>query len=361
MADFKDLQLVLPLDLEQEPIYKDLVKQNWQFTFSRQTMTSVYTKRVIGLIVAQMKEEGDMRAYYQIRAADIIKETGLDKIEVYKRLRTVIYELVHVVFFFENEKEEIIIPRSLLDLTRFDNPVGYNNGVLTVAFNPTLRDIIMELAHYSKYELGIYMRFSSWYSMRLWEILYAFRDKSFVEFDIETYREWMGCGLVLSEKTGEPKFDKKGKPKYIKYPSHSDMIDRTTQEPLKEFVGTELEFNVEPVTDRSLGKGRPPIIKIRFNLMFQKYSSAEKINAWSQTSEKFKKTYERLKKYNVSDDLIVKYSKSIGQDGLNKLLHEWDLRQSPGSKNQINNPEHYCNKVIREVGEKANMKIELKL
>jgi plasmid replication initiation protein len=269
----------------------------------------------------------------------------------------VIKELAHVVFYFENEKEEIVIPRHLLDTTRFENPAGYKKGVLTVAFNPTLRDIIMELAHYSNYELGIYMRFSSWYSMRLWEMLYAFRDKPFIEFDVDKYREWMGCGAILNDKTGEPKIDKKGKIKYLKYPSQSDMLDRTTQEPLKEFLGTELEFSVVPITDKTSGKGRPPIVKIRFELKFQKKSASEKLALWINASEAFKKTYERLKKYKINDDLIVKYAKPIGQKELNSLLHEWDVRQVPSSKNPILNLEHYCNKVIKEVGEKAKGKI----
>jgi hypothetical protein len=163
----------------------------------------------------------------------------------------------------------------------------------------------------------------------------------------------MGCGAELNERTGEPKIDKKGKIKYLKYPSHSDMITYTTQEPLKEFVGTELEFSIEPIVDKTSTRGRPPIVKIRFSLKFQKRSAPEKLQAWCNTSETFKKTYERLKKYKVNDDLIVKYSKAIGQKEINSLLHEWDVRQVPSSKNPILNPEHYCNKVMKEVGEKA--------
>lgn len=350
MADFKDLQLILPLDLVERPEYKEIVKQNWQFTFTRQMMTSVYTKRVIGLIIAQMKEEGEMREYYQIRAADIIQKSNLDKKEVYQNLKTVIRELIHVIFIFENEDEEKIIPRSLLDLTRYDNPVGYNNGVLTIAFNPALRDIIMQLAHYSRYELGIYMRFSSWYSMRLWEILYAFRDKPFVEFEIDKYREWMGCGAILNEKTGEPKIDKKRKIRYVKYPSHSDMIDRTTQEPLKEFKGTELEFRVEPVLGETMGRGRKPIIKISFTFISGTKTTEEKIADLMQLPD-FKRPYERLKTFKVTDEIIVKYYKLIGSQEINKLLFNWEERQrSQNPVDHILNPQAYCNKVIADIG-----------
>jgi plasmid replication initiation protein len=348
MTDLRDNQLVLPL--QEEPHYKELVKQNWQFTFTKQYMTSVYTKRVVGLIVAQMKEEGEMRDYYQIRALDIIRETGLAKPEVYRRLRVVVRELALVVFFFENEEKQRIIPRHLLDTTRKDNVAGYNDGVLTVAFNPALRDEIMLLAHYSRYELSTYMRFSSWYSMRLWEVLYAYRDLKEVEFTIANYRDFMGCGVVINEITGEPKTDKKGKVKYIKYPTHSDMINYTTQEPLKEFKGTELEFTVEPMYERLSGKGRPPIVKVKFHLLWGGKSDAEKIQNWCEGSEKFQKIYERLKVWKVDDDKIVKYAKVIGVDELNKLMYYWQSKDAVGSKNKIDNHHRYCNSEIIRVG-----------
>ena len=129
-------QLVLPLISDCEVEYKEIVKQNWKFTFSRQYLTSVNTKRVIGLIIAQMKEEGEMRDFYQVRAADIIRKTDVAKEEVYRTMRETIFELVNVAFFFEDAKNHEIIPRHLLDTTRFENPASYKNGVLTVAFTP---------------------------------------------------------------------------------------------------------------------------------------------------------------------------------------------------------------------------------
>ncbi len=67
-----DNQLTLPLFPTDPVQYKKLVKQNWQMTFSGQNMTSVYTKRAIGLVLSQMKEEGEMRDVYHVPAADII-------------------------------------------------------------------------------------------------------------------------------------------------------------------------------------------------------------------------------------------------------------------------------------------------
>jgi hypothetical protein len=351
------IQLVLPLDLEQEPNYKEIIKQNWQFTFTRQVITSVYAKRVVALIVAQMKTDNEFKPFYQIRAVDIIRETGLHKDEVYYRMGKVVYELAHVVYFFENKKEHTIIPRHLLDTTRYANPAGYHNGVLTVAFNLTLKEIIMELAHYSEIELNTYLRFSSWYSMRLWELLSAYKDKGWYQVNIDEYRELMGCGIILNPKNNQPVLDKKTKKPKVKYPNPADLIKKTTSEPLKEFLNTELAFTIKRVSDETkAGKGRRPIIAVRFDLINKPVDPIKEIQNWSNKSANFKKVYERLKKYEVHEDLIVKYVKFIGKEAINKLLYEWDLRQISNSKNPILAPEKYCNKVFKEVGEKAKQK-----
>lgn len=346
-----DKQLTLPLYPDSEIEYKNAIKQNWKFTFSRQHLTSVHAKRVIGLTIAQMKEEGEMRDVYHIRAADIIRETGLQKAQVYKTMRSIIFELMNVAFYFESEKDDIILPRHLIDTTRWDEPVRYKDGVLTLAFNPTLRDMILELAHYSNFELEAYMKFSSWYSMRLWEILSAFKDTGWWEVSIEEYRNLMGCGIEYSDK-GNPRKDKKGNFKYIKYPNTSDMIRKTTSEPLKELKNTELEFLVEPIRE-AIGRGRPQITKIRFDLVEALKTPEERIERWCKLSKQFADLYPRLKKWEISDENIVKYNKAIGLKKTNSLLWAWQQKNMAGSSHPIDNPLKYCNKAYVTEGQKA--------
>jgi len=349
-------QLTLPLEVlkqDQNSEYLEIVKQNWKITFSRQYLASVHAKRVMGLIASQIREDGEIKEYYQITADKVIQETGLDKYEVYKRMKGVVYELTNIAYFIEDEETGRIVPRHLLDTTRFDNPAGYYNGMLTVAFNPHLNGIVNELAHYSKFELKSYVNFSSWYSMRLYELLYAYRDKTEIEWNIENYREWMGCGVEL-DREGNSRINKKtGKPKYIKYATHSNAIERTTREPIKEFKGTELEFKVFPVYATSVGRGRPAIEKVRFEFTWQKKSPYEKIVAWIEDSKDFERVYKRLKGYKVTDTIIVKYAKIIGKKKLNDLLHEWDVRQNEVNPKfeKILYPEKFCNKVIKDVAE----------
>lgn len=346
-------QLTLPFEvLEQDlsPECMETVKQSWKVTFSRQHLTSVHAKRVMGFIAAQIKEDGKLSEFYQIPANKIISETGLDKKEVYKRMKGVVYELANVVFFFEDDEKHLVVPRHLLDTTRFQNPAGYANGKLTIAFNPQLNGFVNAMSHFSFYELQQYVNFGSWYSMRLYEILSAFKDTGWAEFNIEYYRELMGCGVEL-DRSGKPKQNKKtGKPKYIKYNNHFDAIERTTAEPLKEFKGTELEFTVKSINAEGSGRGRPPIVAVRFDLVNTKKTNNEKLTSWIEKSTEFKKIYDRLKKFNVSDDVIVKYSKAIGRKKLQELVSEWELRQIPSSNNKILNPEHYCNKVLSDIG-----------
>jgi hypothetical protein len=351
MENLNCIQLVLPLDLQGKPDYKDIVKQNWKFTFSRQVMSSVYTKRVIGLIVAQIKEEG-YKEYFQIPAADIIKEAGIDHAAVYRNMKDVAQELRSISFDFEDEKHGTYIPRHLVDTTRFKNPTGYYNGVLTVAFNPILKDIIMELAHYSEYELSAYMKFSSWYSMRLFEMLSAYRDTGWMERSIDKYRDLMGCGAgSVFDRKGKPKINKKTGKEVVKYPNSADLIKYTTREALKELANTDCAFVVLPVYDKTKsGKGRRPIIAVRFDLKSTtiRMKDSELIEKWCRERDDFKRVFERLKEYKVYDNLIVKYTAIIGMKGLNTLLHEWDLKQK--SNDPIKIKEHYCNKALADCG-----------
>lgn len=353
MKNKQPIQLTLPMEVlkkELSPEYLEIVKQNWKITFSRQLLTSVTVRRVMGLIASQIKEDGEVKEYYQITADKVIKETNLNKAEIYKQMKGVVYELSTVCYYIEDEETGTVIPRHLLDTTRFKYPAGYYDGKLTVAFNPQLKGIVDQLAHYSKFELGAYMNFSSWYSMRLYELLYAFKDKDFVEFEIDKYREWMGCGIEWDRK-GNPKYNSKtGKPKYLKYTKHTDAIARTTAEPSKDFQGSELEFKVSPVYAESGGRGRPAVVKVCFEFLNKTMPPSERVALWCRNSEKFREHYKRLKEWKITDENIVKYAKVLGEKGINKLFYHFTEKNK--SSKPIAEREKYCNWYIIFVGDK---------
>lgn len=184
--------------------------------------------------------------------------------------------------------------------------------------------------------------------MRFWEILSAYEDTGWWKVSIEEYRDLMGCGLEYT-KTGRLRMEK-GKPKYIKYPNTSDMIKKTTSEPLNELKGTKFEFTME-ILYSNAGRGRPKITGLQFDLIERKLKPEEKTERWSKSSEKFRKAYIRLKKYQVTDVNIVKYSSVIGSERINQLLFAWDEKNR--GKNPINNPLVYCNKVFVKEGKAA--------
>lgn len=346
MNNHSSVQLSLPLKIDNEISiieYQETVKQNWQITFSKQHFSSVFTKRVMGLIAAQIEDnDEEMPDFFQISANKIIRDVSLDKSSVYKKMKEVMKELVNVVYYIRDEEAEEIIPRHLIDTTRYKQPTRYSNGVLTLAFNPQLKKVMKELSHFSNYELNRYLSFSSWYSMRLYEILSAYRDFQEKYFPIDDFRDMMGCGLVKVTKTG--------KKIYEKYPSHSDAIKKTTAEPLKDFKGTWLEFEVISIYAEGIGRGRRPICGVKLVFKEKRVNIKATIKKWVNESENFAKLYKRLISYEVSDRNIYKYAHYIGEKYLGKELVKWDQKMQ--SKNPIVNKQKYCNKSLRDMGEK---------
>ena len=83
----------------------------------------------------------------------------------------------------EDLKTKYFSFRHLLDTTKTIANDGfecaYKDGMITIVLNPALKPYFIELAHYSIYELKHYMHFTSWYSLRMFELLSAFKDTRF--------------------------------------------------------------------------------------------------------------------------------------------------------------------------------------
>lgn len=343
-------QLTLPLFENDDISYKDKVRQSWSFTFSKQFITSVYSKRVISLAIGQIKDKDKINEVYHIRAADLIRQTDLSRQAIYRHMKDVIYELSNICFYFDSESSDTIIPRHLLDTTRYENPVEYRNGILTIAFNPALHNLITELSHYSQYELDAYLKFSSWYSMRIWELLSAYKDTGWWRVEIDQYRDLMGCGPTLNDK-GKP-VNKNGKAQ-MKYPQNGDLVKHTTKEPLEELKDTELEFKVTPLFEKKTSNGRPSISHLLFELVNKPISIKDQIKLLHEKDVDFAKVYETLKKWSITDENIAKYASAIGKQRIYQLNYAWMQRNMPGAKLPIINKEKFCNKVFIEEGEKA--------
>ena len=181
------------------------------------------------------------------------------------------------------------------------------------------------------------MSLRSWYSMRFFEILSVFTDTGYWDVTIDNYRQYMDCWHQF-DKRQRPKKDKAGNP-IMKYPKISDLIHRTTSEALEELAGTELAFKVVPVYEEErTGPGRKKIVRFRFELLQKPLTSIP--SSWMDNAAT-RAVVENLRKWKVSDKNIAAYVPILKQQGANKIMHDWMLKQT--SSKRIDNLEKYCN------------------
>ena len=331
----------LPLGLVYEPIHKQLVKQHWNVTFSRQSKMSVAAKRIMARVLDQIRDDDyELRPFYQMRIEDVVEHSGITRRAVYNEVQGAIVELLTTVWYFESLDKKEWRGRHLLDTTK-EETAGYKDSIITIPLNPALADYFINVAHYTSYELAQYMRLKSWYSMRFFEILSACKDKGFWVVVIEEYRVLMDCGPVL-DKRRQPKKDKAGQV-IMKYPLAKDLILRTTTEPLEELADTDVAFTMKaiPETDRAV-RGRPKIVRLRFELHHKLQNNIpENWLAHPVT----KALIERLRAWKVSDKNIARCAPVLGREGVRKILHEWDLKATHPT-DRINSKEKYCNTAI---------------
>ena len=221
----------------------------------------------------------------------------------------------------------------MIDTTK-DHEEHYNNGTIRIALNPLLKPFFLELSHYTTYELKWYMTLRSWYSMRMFEALSAFKDTGIWVVSIEEYRKLMDC-----EK---------------KYPDINDLLKRTLPEPLEELEKTDVAFSYSPILDANhRGRGRKPIVALEFKL---KKVTPKKIPAsWYQFSDEYKRILEGLLNYGISEAHITKYAPHIGIEGVKEIMKVFYKAQLNA---EIKDKKAYYNKIWLNKGEEAKNKVE---
>ena len=352
MEDKRITQLVIPLDLTYEPKHNDIIKQHWNVTFARQGRMSVAAKRIMARVIDQIRDdEFTLRPYYQFRITDMTADAGITKETAYKEVQGALLELLAAIWEFESLDKSEWFARHLLDSTK-ERAVGYKDGIITVLLNPQLEPYFLQIAHYTKYQVNNYMNLKSWYSMRFFEILSAFRDTGVWSPTIEQYRQLMDC-TQEKDKRGKVRRDKNGNIK-IKYPDTRDLINRTVTEPLEELAGTNLAFSYEPVyeTER-LTRGRKKITGFKFTL--QRKQDGKIPEFWLQNTG-VAKTIAGLRNWKVTDRNIALYLEDIGTVAANKLVYDWQLKEN--SNDLINDRIKYCNAVFVRMGKAAQERLK---
>jgi plasmid replication initiation protein len=352
MEDKRSTQLVLPLGLTYEPQHKDIIKQHWNVTFARQGRMSVAAKRIMARVIDQIRDDDfKLRPYYQFRIIDIITDAGITKETAYKEVQGALRELLAATWEFESLDGSEWFARHLLDSTK-ERAVGYKDGVITVLLNPQLEPYFVQIAHYTKYQLNNYMSLKSWYSMRFFEILSAFRDTGVWCPTVEQYRQLMDCWHE-KDRRGKVKRAKDGTSK-MKYPDTRDLINRTITEPLEELAGTNLAFSYEPVyeTER-MTRGRKKITGFRFTL--QRKQDGKIPEYWLQNAV-VSRVIGGLRFWKVTDRNIALYLEDVGTEAANKLMYDWQLKEN--SDERIDDRAKYCNAVFVRIGRTAQERLK---
>lgn len=326
MAKKKDkrevAQMTLPLIFDEKEV-KKYAKQHWNVTFARQRKVSVYAKRIMANVLAMIKEDdSELRPYYQMHISDVVPTTDSD---FHAKVKKAFDELTDLKWLIEDISTKYFAFRHLLNTS--DVNCAYKDGTISIVLNPLLKPYFIELAHYSIYELKHYMHFSSWYSLRMFELLSAFKDTGIWWVSIDEFRQLMDC-----EK---------------KYPLSKDLLKYTLAEPLQELESTELAFSYEPVYDMyAHSRGRKPVIALEFRL--KKATPKNVPQEWFEFSDEHKSVLLRLRMWQVTDPNIIRYAKAIGMERANKLLYEWQLKGK-----EIQDKAKYCNAVWVRVGKAA--------
>ncbi|SKC20872.1 replication initiation protein [Dyadobacter psychrophilus] len=321
-------QMTLPLIYSEKDV-KIYAKQHWNATFARQRKVSVYAKRIMANVLAMIKEDdSELRPYYQMHISSVVSNSDVD---TYTKIKAAFVELSQLHWLIEDIKTKYFAVRHLLDTTKTIQSDGfecaYKDGYITIILNPALKPYFIELAHYTIYELKHYMHFSSWYSLRMFELLSAFKDTGIWWVAINEFRLLMDCEN--------------------KYPETKDLLKKSLSEPLQELESTDLAFSYEPIFDMyAHSRGRKPIIALEFRLKKAKPKNIPK--EWFEFSDEHKNVLLRLRAWQVTDPNIIRYAKAIGMERANKLLYEWQLKGK-----EIQDKAKYCNAVWVRVGKAA--------
>jgi plasmid replication initiation protein len=274
------------------------------------------------------EDDNELRPYYQMHISAVAPSTDSD---FYAKIKKAFDELTDLKWLIEDIGSKYFAFRHLLDTTKTMANDGfecaYKDGNITIVLNPALKPYFIELAHYSIYELKYYMHFSSWYSLRMFELLSAFKDTGVWWVSINEFRKLMDCEN--------------------KYPETKDLLKYALSEPLQELENTDLAFSYEPIFDtQTHSRGRKPVIALEFRLKKVKPKIIPK--EWFQFSDAHKNVLMRLRYWEVTDTNIIQYAKAIGIEQANKLLYEWQLKEK-----EIQDKAKYCNAVWIRVGKAA--------
>ena len=114
----------------------------------------------------------------------------------------------------------------------------------------------------------------------------------------------------------------------------------TLNEPIEELQGTDCEFTYERVYAPAVGRGRRPLVALKF---FLKHTALKQIpQHWRDKSPEHKKVIEEMTNvWQVDEKNFIDYIEFVKLDGAKKLMAEWAKKEH--SNKPIQNRKLYCN------------------
>jgi len=170
----------------------DFVVKSNQLVKARINWTKV-EHRVVAMLIAQLKKEDDVFDIQRVYVRDIIEKTGSNSEDLFGRAEDICKKLL-------DQKVHVRIQRA--DGRRVYR--GYNcmsmceyvegSGYIRAKFNDDMRPFLLQLKErFTMYRLENFMRLTSQYSMRIYELLKMREGLRFLRVSVDELREMLAC------------------------------------------------------------------------------------------------------------------------------------------------------------------------
>ncbi len=324
------------------------VTQHWNVTFARQEKVSPMAKKILTCVLEQInRNEHKLQDYYQFKLNDLAQDTNMSVKDAREEVKKALIQLVKTVWQFQCTQTDKWFIRSLLDTSQ-DRAVGLDNGIITVIINPQLAPYLLQLTHFTRYSLGQFMHLKSWYSLRLYEILSAFKDTRVWHVSLDEYRDLMDCGPLM-DKYGKPVKQKKtGSFRYKRHQTNKDLVRCTLQQPLLELSDTEVAFDYELTYAQEGTVGRPRVTGLVFRLT-KAQDRIPETGMWKEPA--VAEAVRLLRQWRVTDKNINLYLPAITVKRAHQLIYDWQLKEN--SSRRIDDKAKYCNVAFAREGQRA--------
>lgn len=160
----------------------------------KQSMT-LQTARLIRLLITQVvKEDKDLKTY-SCRIIDLAKFLNIDSSNLYKHIRTICDCAMKSVVYIGTDN-----PKQPWEMFHWVSMAKYDGeGTITLRLSDEIKPYVLELEKwFTQYQLKNILEFSSYYAIRLYELLKC-RDgeskntKSELEFSVTELRACFDC------------------------------------------------------------------------------------------------------------------------------------------------------------------------